>query len=254
MPALFVGHGSPMNALQPNRHTMAWADAARSMPVPRAILAISAHWYVGATAVTSMASPRTIHDFSGFPPELFAVQYPAPGSAWLASRTAEVLAPLGVVHDDSAWGLDHGTWSVLVHMYPAADVPVVQLSIDARLGFDDHVRIGASLDALRDEGVLILGSGNLVHNLGRIDWSSDERGHAWAVEFDAWAREVLADDPSRLASARERRDFSLAHPTSDHFVPALYIAGVAGASGGAARIVTGGCALGSISMTSFAVA
>ncbi len=254
MPALFVGHGSPMNALQPNRHTMAWAEAARSMPVPRAILAISAHWYVGATAVTSMASPRTIHDFSGFPPELFAVQYPAPGSPWLAARTAEVLAPLGVVHDDSAWGLDHGTWSVLVHMYPGADVPVVQLSIDATLGFDDHVRIGASLEALRAEGVLILGSGNLVHNLGRIDWTDDEGGHRWAEDFDAWAREVLADDPVRLAGARERTDFALAHPTPDHFVPALYVAGIAGASGGAARIVTGGCALGSISMTSFAVA
>jgi 4,5-DOPA dioxygenase extradiol len=243
-----------MNALQPNRHTEAWAEAARSMPVPRAILAISAHWYVGATAVTSMAAPRTIHDFSGFPPELFAVQYPAPGSAWLAARTAELLAPIGVVHDDSAWGLDHGTWSVLVHMYPDAKVPVVQLSIDARLGFDDHVRIGASLDALRDEGVLILGSGNLVHNLGGIDWSNDEGGHAWAVEFDAWAREVLADDPSKLVAAPERSDFALAHPTPDHFIPALYIAGVAVASGGDVRIVTGGCALGSISMTSFAVA
>jgi 4,5-DOPA dioxygenase extradiol len=204
-----------MNALQPNRHTEAWAEAARSMPVPRAILAISAHWYVGATAVTSMAAPRTIHDFAGFPPELFAV---------------------------------------LVHMYPDANVPVVQLSIDARLGFDDHVRIGASLDALRDEGVLILGSGNLVHNLGRIDWLNDEGGHAWAVEFDAWAREVLADDPSKLVAAPERSDFALAHPTPDHFIPALYIAGVAVASGGDVRIVTGGCALGSISMTSFAVA
>jgi 4,5-DOPA dioxygenase extradiol len=181
-----------MNALQPNRHTEAWAEAARSMPVPRAILAISAHWYVGATAVTSMAAPRTIHDFAGFPPELFAVEYPAPGSAWL--------------------------------------------------------------DALRDEGVLILGSGNLVHNLGRIDWLNDEGGHAWAVEFDAWAREVLADDPSKLVAAPERSDFALAHPTPDHFIPALYIAGVAVASGGDVRIVTGGCALGSISMTSFAVA
>jgi 4,5-DOPA dioxygenase extradiol len=243
-----------MNALQPNRHTEAWAEAARSMPVPRAILAISAHWYVGATAVTSMAAPRTIHDFAGFPPELFAVEYPAPGSAWLAARTAKLLAPIGVVHDDSVWGLDHGAWSVLVHMYPDANVPVVQLSIDARLGFDDHVRIGASLDALRDEGVLILGSGNLVHNLGRIDWLNDEGGHAWAVEFDAWAREVLADDPSKLVAAPERSDFALAHPTPDHFIPALYIAGVAVASGGDVRIVTGGCALGSISMTSFAVA
>ena len=243
-----------MNALQPNRHTEAWAEAARSMPVPRAILAISAHWYVGATAVTSMAAPRTIHDFAGFPPELFAVEYPAPGSAWLAARTAELLAPIGVVHDDSVWGLDHGAWSVLVHMYPDANVPVVQLSIDARLGFDDHVRIGASLNALRDEGVLILGSGNLVHNLGRIDWLNDEGGHAWAVEFDAWAREVLADDPSKLVAAPERSDFAVAHPTPDHFIPALYIAGVAVASGGDVRIVTGGCALGSISMTSFAVA
>lgn len=254
MPALFVGHGSPMNALHPNRHTTAWSAAARGMPVPRAILAISAHWWVGATAVTSMAAPRTIHDFAGFPPELFAVQYPAPGSPWLAARTAEVLAPLDVVHDGSTWGLDHGTWSVLVHMYPAADVPVVQLSIDARLSFDDHVRIGASLDALRDEGVLVLGSGNLVHNLGRVDWSNEDGGYGWAEEFDQWTREVLADDPVRLAAARERVDFARAHPTPDHFVPALYLAGIAVASGGAARTVTEGCALGSISMTSFAVA
>lgn len=242
-----------MNALRPNRHTVAWAEAAGALPVPRAILAISAHWYVGATAVTSMSSPRTIHDFSGFPPSLFAVQYPAPGSPWLAARTAEVLAPIGVVRDDSAWGLDHGTWSVLVHMFPRADVPVVQLSIDARLGFDDHVRIGASLDALREEGVLVLGSGNLVHNLGRIDWANDDGGFGWAEEFDAWARGALANDPLRLAAARERPDFALAHPTPDHFIPALYVAGIAGASGGDVRTVTDGCSLGSISMTSFAV-
>lgn len=253
MPAIFIGHGSPMNALRPNRHTVAWADFARDLAKPRAILAISAHWHVRAVAVTAMASPRTIHDFWGFPDELSQVQYPAPGSGELAERVADLLAPETVLRDMGDWGLDHGTWSVLVHMFPDADVPVVQLSIDARKSFVEHLAIGRALAPLRDEGILIVGSGNMVHNLSLIDWQREEGGFEWAEEFDTWTREMLATSPASLIDAIEHPAYGHAVPTDEHFLPAVYVAGVADAIGESARLITGGCTMGSLSMTSFAV-
>ena len=252
MPAAFLGHGSPMNALERNRFTEAWRAFGAAVPRPRAILAVSAHWHVDALAVTAMPSPRTIHDFYGFPQSLFDVQYPAPGLPQLAEEVADTVSPDFVVGADrDAWGLDHGTWSVLVHAFPDADIPVVQLSLDARKPMDWHLALGAKLAALRAQGVLVLGSGNVVHNLRAIDWQSPHAGFDWAQRFDEDARALMAERPHEIATLASHPDFRKAVPTDEHFLPLLYLAGLSAAAGRASDVLVDGYAYGSLSMTAF---
>lgn len=216
-----------MFAIQPNAFTHEWTRIGARLPKPRAVLAISAHWYQPGTAVTINTSPRTIHDFGGFPDELFEVQYPAPGDPELAQRVCELLSPVTVLEDDT-WGLDHGTWSVLKYVYPNADVPVVQLSINSAEPAMYHYEIGRALAPLRDEGVLILGSGNIVHNLREFAWR-DPNGEAfdWAARFERHARELIeAGDHAPLIDYKSLgRDADLSIPTPDHYLPLLYVLG-----------------------------
>jgi len=252
-PVAFVGHGTPMNALDHNRYTEAWRAFGAAVPRPRAILAVSAHWYTNATAVTAMAAPRTIHDFYGFPDELFAVEYPAPGDPELAAEVADVVKPTWVGLDTDSWGIDHGTWSVLVHAFPDADIPVVQLSINATKSFEHHLALGAALTPLRERGILVLASGNVVHNLRRIDRDRLDTGFDWAQRFDDEVAEVMTSDPGTLPRLREHPDFAQAVPTPDHFLPLLPIAGLASAVDDTARVLVDGYAMGSLSMTSYVV-
>lgn len=251
MPALFIGHGSPMNTLERNGTTEIWRRMGRALPRPRAILCISAHWFIGATAVTAMARPRTIHDFYGFPQPLFDFDYPAPGLPELADEVAEVAKPHWVGADRDQWGLDHGTWSVLAHLFPDADVPVVQLSINALKPMEDHVDLGAKLAPLREKGVLILSSGNVVHNLRRIQWDKPDAGEDWAQRFDEAALELMAERPGDVLRLLEHPDYGLAVPTPDHFIPLLFTAGLAAAEGVGAKPWLTGYSLGSLSMTSY---
>jgi 4,5-DOPA dioxygenase extradiol len=227
MPAIFFGHGNPMNALQRNDWTKGWAGIGRTIPRPRAVLCISAHWYLPATLATAMIAPRTIHDFGGFPRELYQVNYPAHGDPQLSRRVQELLAPLPVGLDNS-WGLDHGTWSVLVHVFPDADVPVVQLSIDETQPADFHFELGKKLAPLRDEGILIMGSGNLVHNLHTYAWGKQmPEPYDWAVRFETTARELMLSgefDPL-VQYDTLGRDAVLSIPTPDHYLPLLYVLG-----------------------------
>jgi 4,5-DOPA dioxygenase extradiol len=251
MPAAFIGHGNPMNALETNRYTEAWRAFGRSVPKPRAILVVSAHWYINATAVTAMPRPRTIHDFFGFPKRLFDVRYPAPGLPALAEEISDIVKPTWVGADVDSWGIDHGTWSVLVHAFPDADIPVTQLSINADKGFDYHLELGARLAPLRDSGVLILGSGNVVHNLSGVSFDLPDAGFDWAQRFDSDAKQTMLDDPLNAARLDGHRDFHHAVPTPDHFLPLLYLAGLAGASKEGADVLIDGYAYGSLSMTAY---
>jgi 4,5-DOPA dioxygenase extradiol len=252
MPAVFFGHGTPMNALDTNRYTEAWSAFAASVPRPRAILSISAHWFINASAVTAMAAPRTIHDFFGFPDELFALQYPAPGDPDLAGAVQRAADPVWIGRDEDSWGIDHGTWSVLVHAFPAADVPVVQLALDGTKPLQYHLELGAKLAPLREDGVLIMASGNTVHHLGRLDWSRPDAGYDWAIRFGGAVADRLVDgDPAAVARLDADSDFALAAPTPDHFLPVLYLAGLAMAAGEHCAPLVEGFAFGSLSMDSF---
>ena len=251
MPAGFIGHGSPMNALERNRYTEAWGAFGGCVGTPRAVLVISAHWYTNATAVTAMPRPRTIHDFYGFPDELFDVEYGAPGDPELAELVAEQVKPRWIGLDVDSWGLDHGTWSVLTHMFPNADVPVLQLSINALQPLEYHLDIGARLAPPREQGVLILGSGNVVHNLRRISWEQPNDGFDWTRRFDDAARAELAESPGDILKLAEHADFELAVPTPDHFIPLLHLAGLAATSRLTPNLLVEGSAYGSISMACY---
>lgn len=253
LPALFLGHGNPMNALASNPWTEAWSrlggDIGQVHGKPRAVLCISAHWYGPGCAVTAMTAPRTIHDFGGFPRELFEVQYPAPGDPALAARVRALLAPVDIALDQD-WGLDHGAWSVLIKVFPDAGVPVVQLRIDATRPPAWHYALGRALRPLREEGVLLLGSGNLVHNLQHYGWGEPERpAPDWAARFEAKARALIATGDHQPLVDYEALgpDARLSIPTSEHYLPLLYVLG-AGEEGEAASFPVDGVDGGSISM------
>lgn len=251
MPALFVGHGSPTNALEHNRYTEAWAAVGGCVPRPSAILAISAHWYVHLSAVTAMEVPPVIHDFYGFGEDLFAFDYPAPGSPELAEQVVELTRPGHVGLDRDSWGLDHGTWSVLAHMFPDADVPVVQLSVHALEGVEYHVELGRRLAPLRDQGVLIVGSGNVVHNLRVMDPRLADDGTDWNRRFDIAVCELLTERPGDIAELTRHPDWHLAAPTPEHFLPLAYLAGLADVSGDPLTQFVGGYQYGSLSMAAY---
>ncbi|MGZ6249477.1 MAG: 4,5-DOPA-extradiol-dioxygenase [Syntrophales bacterium] len=228
MPAIFLGHGNPMNALERNSWTDAWSAIGKEITKPEAIVAVSAHWYVPYTSVTAMTAPHTIHDFGGFPRALYEVKYPAPGSPELATRVQELLEPLAVGRD-MQWGLDHGTWSVLYHVFPHADIPVIQLSIDNLQPAAFHYEIGKRLVPLRDEGVLIIGSGNLVHNLHAYAWGQrNMEPFDWAVEFEQLVcKLVLAHEDRSLIEYEELgSNAMLSIPTPEHYLPLLYVIGL----------------------------
>jgi 4,5-DOPA dioxygenase extradiol len=226
MPVLFLGHGSPMNAIEDNEFVHSWIEIGKSLPKPEAILCVSAHWETRGTFVTAMEKPKTIHDFGGFPSALFDVQYPAPGSLELAKEAKQIIKKAEVGLDEK-WGLDHGAWSVIKHLYPQADVPVIQLSLDYNQVPQYHYNLARELSSLRKKGVLIIGSGNMVHNLGLVSWENfDEPGFGfdWAVEANEKMKKfILSNDHKALIDYKSQgRAFNLAIPTPDHFLPLLY--------------------------------
>lgn len=249
MPTIFFGHGNPMNAVARNEWTAAWAAIGSRLERPRAIVSISAHWFVPVTAVTAMSTPRTIHDFGGFPRELYEVQYPAPGAPDVALRVRELLAPLRVDLDQS-WGLDHGTWSVLCHVFPSADIPVIQLSLDETQPPRFHYDLGRRLRALRDEEILVMGSGDVVHNLHTYAWGRHLTDpYDWAVRFEARARELIerCEHAPLVDYALLGRDAALSVPTPEHYLPLLYVLG-AGIEGERITFPVEGVDGGSVSM------
>ena len=254
-PALFLGHGSPMYAIEPNRHTHAWEELGRALPKPKAILSISAHWLTRGVRVTAMDKPQTIHDFGGFPQALFDQQYPAPGSKELAHRVKELLAPkTKVTLDESEWGLDHGTWSLLKYLYPNADIPVIQMSLDATLSDQGHFELSQLLSPLRDEGVLILASGNVVHNLRAVDWRDNAPALEWATEFNEFFKRNLFENnlPALINWKAAGISAQQSIPSPDHYWPILYTLGLI-RDEDQIELVTDGIELGSISMLGFTI-
>ncbi len=252
MPIVFLGHGSPMNAIEDTPYSRTWTELGKTLPRPKAILVVSAHWMTrGTTLVDVSEMPKTIHDFYGFPDKLFEQQYPAHGAPDLAREVSTLLASHHAEEDDR-WGLDHGAWSVLKFLYPGADVPVFQVSIDMGRGLDHQLEIGRTLSALRDRGVLILGSGNVVHNLGAIRWSKNAKPHDFASEFDTMFAEKLEDrDFASLANRSGMGAlFQMAHPSADHYMPALTVAG-ASDERDQLTFMTDDIDLGAVSMRSF---
>lgn len=252
LPALFLGHGSPMNALEDNSFTDTWRQLAKTMPRPKAIVLISAHWYIERTAVTAMQKPRTIHDFGGFPQALFDAQYPAPGSPQLAQKVVELLAPLPV-RLDHEWGLDHGAWCVLTKMYPEADIPVVQISIDGNKPPLYHYELGQKLTSLRDQGILVLASGNVVHNLRTLKWKDDGEAYPWAHAFNQFVREHLRwQGPAEnhpLVNFKKAEGAAQSCPSPEHYLPILYALGCRQGDE-PVTILTDGILMGSLSMLS----
>lgn len=250
MPALFLGHGSPMNAIELNEFSKGWRNMGQQLPVPSAILCISAHWETQGTFVTAMDHPKTIHDFGGFPKALYDVQYPAPGSPQLANETS-LMVSSSEVKPDVTWGLDHGAWSVIKHLYPEANVPVVQLSLDYTLSPQRHYELASELSELRKKGVLIIGSGNIVHNLRMIDWNKPDAGFDWADEADATFRKWIAERNHHALNTYSKggRALELSVPTPEHFLPLLYILGMQEKTEEASFFNTK-TIMGSISMTS----
>lgn len=229
MPALFLGHGSPMNALQDNRYTRTWQQLGEALPRPKAIVVVSAHWFTRGTGVTAMETPKTIHDFGGFPQALYDIHYPAPGSPELAERLVSLLAPVAVTLDKEAWGFDHGSWGVLIKMYPKADIPMVQLSIDSTQPAAWHMEMGRKLAALRDEGIMLVASGNVVHNLRTARWQGESQPYPWAESFNQYVKDNLSwrgdIEKHPLVNYLSHEGGSLSNPTAEHFLPLLYVLG-----------------------------
>ena len=252
-PAVFTGHGSPMYAIEPNRYTAAWSALGKSLKRPDAILVISAHWVTRGVWVTAMPKPKTIHDFGGFPQALFDIQYSAPGSPALADRVKELLN-VPVVLEENEWGIDHGAWSILKYMYPNADVPVVQLSLDGSLSAAEHYTLAKQLKPLRDENILILGSGNVVHNLRTIRWGDGSQPYPWAQEFNQFfVSEMKANHHETLIHWEKFGESAhLSIPTPEHYWPALYILALQ-EEGAQPNVLVDGMEMGSISMLSFSV-
>jgi 4,5-DOPA dioxygenase extradiol len=227
MPSLFIGHGSPMNAIETNDYTKMLAQLGEEIPRPKVIVCVLAHWMTKGTWITHQANPKTIHDFHGFPQELFDVQYPAPGNPEWAEKIAELVDSPKIQLDDKNWGFDHGAWAVLRHMYPKADIPCLQLSLDMERSCSYHLEFGKKLRQLREQDVLLVGSGNLVHNLQRIQWDRNAKALPWAIEFDNWIKEkILARDFDPLLEKVIHTDTGkLSIPTWEHYYPLLYILG-----------------------------
>ncbi len=250
MPMIFVGHGSPMNAIEDNQYTRGWREMAAKLPKPEAIISISAHWYTNGTKIINEQKPKTIYDMYGFPKELYEISYNTPGNPKLAENVKSLISKPSVF--DNSWGIDHGTWSVLVHMYPERDIPLIQISIDAAAPPEEHYRIGKELKALRHQGVLLFGTGNIVHNLGILDWGMEDKGFDWAYEFDDYIQENIENrKPENVINYLSfGKSAKLSVPTPDHFYPILYILGASDEED-RLSIYNKGCMVGSLSMTSY---